>query len=360
MIRRRPVIAAGRAAGWTLVELAVVLVVLGAIGVALWRLLPLAPEVAAGDAARRDLVQAEQALLGYAIANARLPAPVIENGRAMLPVEALGLPTSMKLRYQVQPALTVSPGDLFGPLLPPLVGVNPPDRVVTAEINGLDFCIALHEARGLSLPGMDGVPAAFALLHPGGRGHDRTINASFVLPGSAAQRDLVVSAVGPGEFASRLACADRVSRANGAARAAYVAYDLAGIAAEHERFRSFAVDVARLNKASADTAVVFAGFDVAFGVFIEAVAILQEAAGWPPDAVGIAVGIASHATAIVQLGLAIDALVQAVADQQDAEDALAVAQQQETAAITTATRLQGLAITTLEDAQAIDRKGLEP
>ncbi len=358
---RRAGSSGGRAAGgWSLVEMAVVLVIMAAIGLALWRFLPLAPKVAADDVAQRELAQAEQALLGHVLAYARLPAPAIENGMAVLPVDTLGLPPSLKLRYQVQPSLTVSPGDTFSPMLPPAVGAVPATPTLSAEVNGLDFCMALKGAGALSLTGMDGIPTAFALMHGGPAGHDSFAGAAFALPGSEGIGERSVLAVGPGEFASRLGCPDRVAQAHGGARAAYAAYDLAQAADEYDRFRVFAVQVADMNLDNARTSEVFAGFDVAYGVFMEALAILQEIPGFPPDPLGIATGIAAHVTAGFQLGIAIDNLVGAVADRQDAETAMGVANDQRAKAAANLTRMQTLADSTLARARQLDQEGLQP
>lgn len=349
-----------RAGGWSLVELAVVLVVLALIGVALWQLLPLAPKVAAGDAAGRDLAQVEQALLGHALAHGRLPAPVTEAGVTVVPVEALGLPERLKLRYVVQASLTASPGDVFSPALPPEVDAVPATPTFTGEINGLDFCMALKDAAGDSLVGMQGVPTAFALMHGGPAGHDQLRGAAFVLPGSAGTGERRIAAVGPGEFAARLNCPDRVARAHGAVRAAFGAYDLARVADEYDRFRVFAVQVAEMNLESAKTGELFAGFDIAYGVLIEALAILQEAAGWPPDPVGIATGVASHVTATAQLAVAAFNMAAAVADREEAEDDLDEAREQRTAAAVNRTRMRSLAAASLTHAQRLDVQGLRP
>ena len=349
-----------RAGGWTLVEMAVVLVVMGVIGLVLWRFLPLAPQVAAGDVAQRELAQAEQALIGHALAHSRLPAPVIENGVALLPVEAMGLPASLKLRYQVQPSLTVSPGDEFSPLLPPAVGLVPAVPTPSTVVNGLDFCMALKGASALSLTGMDSIPTAFALMHGGPAGHDRMASAAFALPGSETLGERRVLAVGPGEFASRLGCPDRVAQAHGAARAAYTAYDLVQVANEYDKVRTFAIQVAEMNLDNAETNEVFAGFDVAYGVFMEALAILQEIAGWPPDALGIATGIASHVTATAQLGIAISNLVSAVQEREEAEDGVDVANRQSAAAQANLLRMETMASTTLQHALDLDQEGLQP
>lgn len=343
--------------GWSLVELSVVLAVVGVLGVVLWRVLPLGTQVATNHVAERELARAEQALVGYVLAHHQLPAPVSEDGLDMLPADALGLPSTMRLRYQVQSSLTTAPANLFSPLLPPgILG----GKTVSAELNGLDFCMALKNARLASLTGMQGIPTAFALMHPGPVGHDNQAAAPFVLPGSAAVGTRHVLAVGPGELASRLACPDRVARTRAAARAANAAHDLQQVAERYRAFREFAIQVAEMNEDNAETGLAFATFDVAMGVLTEALAILQEAVGYPPDALGIATGITAHVTAGIQLGLAVDALVQAEQGLQKARADLVTANDQKRAADANLGRMQDLAAQTLLRAKDLDRRGLQP
>lgn len=347
-----------RTGGWSLVELAVVLAVIGALGLVLWSVLPLAPKLAADELADRDLARAEQALLGYALAHSRLPAPVVEGGLGVLPVEALGLPDRMKLRYQVQTALTAAPGETFILHLPP--ELTPGAPLPAASPNGLDLCMKLADVRSTSLPEMQGVPTAFALMHTGPAGHDQTRTLAFALPGSADMGERRVVAVGPGELASRLACPDRVARTRGAVATAYAAYDLARVADEYRKFRVFAIQVAEMNEKNAHTGVVFAGFDIAWGVVVEAIAILQTAAGWPPDPLAIATGIASHSMATAQLGIAIANLVEAESGWDEAKEDVEEAKEQRDAANAHLQRMQDLARTSREHAARLDNRGLQP
>lgn len=348
----------GRNGGWSLVELAVVLAVIGALGLVLWRVLPLAPKMAADEIAARDLARAEQALVGYALAHSHLPAPVVEGGLSVLPVAQLGLPTRMKLRYQVQASLTASPGNLFIPVLPPEVVAGGSTLSITP--NGLDMCMALKSASSASLSGMQGVPTAFALMHTGPAGHDQTRNLPFALPGSADLGTRKVLAIGPGELASQLACPDRVARTHGAVRAAYAAYDLVRVAEDYKDFRVFAVQVAEMNEKNAHTGLVFAGFDIAWGVVVEAIAILQTAAGWPPDALAIATGIASHALAVAQMVVAIINVTEAQKGWDEAKQGVTTAKSQKDAAEANLIRMQTLAQTSRENAIQFDNKGLQP
>lgn len=343
--------------GWSLLELSVVLAVLGLLGLVLWRLLPLAPQAAAGDLAARDLAQAEQALLGYALVHHRLPDPVTVDGLSMLPVETLGLPARLQLRYQVQPALTQAPYNRFEPTLPAASEGGTP--TASGQVNGLDLCMALKAQALTSLAGMQNIPTAFALMHRGGPGNERAED-DFVLPGSVDTGTRRVLAVGPNEFASRLQCPDRVARVQGAARAARAAYDMERVARRYKNFRTFGIQVAQMNLEQAKANEVFAGFDVAYGVALEAIAILQEAAGWPPEGLSIATGITAHITATAQLAIAIYNLDQAVQGRKDAEDDLQTARDQETAAIATVNRMQTLSAQTLQRAMQLDAAGLQP
>jgi prepilin-type N-terminal cleavage/methylation domain-containing protein len=353
----RGCVARRRQRGWSLLELSVVLAVLGLLGLALWRLLPLAPQAAAGDLAARDLAQADQALLGYALVHHRLPDPVTVDGLSMLPVETLGLPARLQLRYQVQPALTQAPYNRFEPTLPAASEGGTPSA--SAQVNGLDLCMALKAEAVASLAGMQNIPTAFALMHRGGPGNERAED-DFVLPGSVDAGTRRVLAVGPNEFASRLQCPDRVARVQGAARAARAAYDMERVARRYKNFRTFGIQVAQMNLEQAKANEIFAGFDVAYGVALEAIAILQEAAGWPPEGLSIATGITAHITATAQLAIAIYNLDQAVQGRKDAEDDLQTAREQETAAIASVNRMHALSTQTLQRALQLDAAGLQP
>src|SRR5690606_22159147 len=140
--------------------------------------------------------------VGYALAHDRLPEPVVVDGLGLLPSAELGLPSTIRLRYQVLPALATTPDERFSPLLPPAyIGGG---TSLSMQLNGLDFCMALKDADAGTLPGMEGIPTAFALMHPGPAGHDSQLSAAFALPGSAGIGSRHVLAIGPGELASRL------------------------------------------------------------------------------------------------------------------------------------------------------------
>ena len=315
-----------RQRGVSLLELAVGLVIAAVLAALLLSVLPLGTEVADGERQQRELARADEALLGYLRSHNRLPAAdsdIDSDGRedagttnGWLPVLELGLPAHLRIRYQVQPALASDPGDVFRPLLPPdyrgelgLAG------------NGLDMCmrLLLNQRDGLTVGGLD-MPVAYYLGHPGAPGHDTGPmdavwnTASQPVPG-AADAPLLSLATGPAELASRLACPDRLARAQGSAQTAYAAYSTMRVTDLNRDFRAFDVKIAQLILDEATTTRNLAIYALADAVASEAVAIVLTAAGWPPDKLSIMVGakyLASGlAGATLSLAMAIKGLVDA-------------------------------------------------
>lgn len=312
--------------GMSLVELAVSLSIAALLTVLVATLLPLGTRVAQGDHQANELAAAEQALLGYIRSRDRLP-PADADGdghgdpgttTGWLPVADVGLPPRLRIRYQVEPGLAAPPGDLFRPLLPPDYRAGLP-----LAPNGLDVCmrLLLNQRAGLSAVGGD-VPVAYYLGHPGAPGHDSTAMATAwqsgarPLPGSADAASPAVAA-GPGELASRLACPDRLARAQGGAQAAYAAYSALRMSEFHHDFREFDVRIAELVLDQAQTKRALATYYLADAISSEAVAIVLTAAGWPPNKPGIVAGAkwlaGRMAGATLSLGLAINGIVSAEA-----------------------------------------------
>lgn len=209
--------------GYTLIELAIALALLGLVAVLLWRFGSVASQRIAETEAPQILEEANQALIGYAMANHRLPCPdTSANGDGFehcggattgrLPVVALGLARAdmQNIRYGVyrNTVSTLVNGasttvridvDYAGDRFPPLVtkstvvkdkadgyyGMNYYDGSASASetllgrTNGIDFCHALRlagktpanttslnivDAGGTSLKNV-----AYALALPGAR-----------------------------------------------------------------------------------------------------------------------------------------------------------------------------------------------
>lgn len=318
-----------RSAGFSVVELAVALAVVGVAGLAAWQLLPASRGVAEGDPSQLRLRQAQDAVEGFVLRSARLPcpAPVGGNGGEACGANALGeLPwrtlglqrADVPLRYGVY---RTAAADLatavakFGPNLPPLpvvAGYN------ASQINGLDFCQVLRVAT--AAPGgltAGGVPVAYAVADAGA---DRVFNlpytGSFPLPGapSTPAFDDRIAATGLGELSARLSCVTRMGEAQAAARSAYAAFDIYRDADMFDRFRQFAYQVRISNTKMATATVSLASLDMLNAIATTASAVSLAAnsvgVGAPTIAGGVlAIGAAAAAltAASVQLGLAVTA-----------------------------------------------------
>jgi len=322
-------------AGWSLVELAVSLAIAALLTGVLFALLPLGRQVAAGDRQQRELAQAEEALLGYGLAQYRLPFADSDNdGRAddgatrgWLPVKDLGLPARLRIRYEVDAGLAATPARLFVPYLPAAEMSR-----LSAAPNGLDLCIRLFERQRLA-PGLGalGVPAAYALQAPDDSGNamlDVASASDIALPGSeaAAMQPALTVAAGAGELASRMACPQLLARAQGAAQAAMAAYSISQATTFNHDFRTFDVKIAQLVQAQSQAALAFAGVGLALGLFDQIMGVVLMAAGWPPEGFAIAVGIAENAVSLTNIAYGIAAIVFAQADLDQANQTFADAE----------------------------------
>ncbi|MCS4504250.1 type II secretion system GspH family protein [Arhodomonas aquaeolei] len=330
------------ARGFSLIELAVVLVVLGTIAVATWRLVPLALEAGTGgDRAASRLAGLQSAVEGFVLRRHRLPCPDSDGDGAedcggdaigRVPWQSLGVdPPDAPVRYGADTGgsdLTALPAaTAYTPELP---------RTHDDPVNGLDFCRNLLDRApdsGLTIGAHDTV-AAYALAHPGDDGRYQGLNAAagFELPGQRrdGDNDDRVIAVGPAELAGKLGCTRRLARSNIAARAAFAAYDLDRVAGYeghnkagsapvridagmYLRFRDLALHVRRGNEIMAGVRVAIAGVSLAnaIGTSASAIALAATSKGSlsAPIAaavVGIGAAAAQVAAASVQVGLAVD------------------------------------------------------
>ncbi|TWI06218.1 prepilin-type N-terminal cleavage/methylation domain-containing protein [Luteimonas cucumeris] len=158
-----------RQRGFSLVELAVVLVVLGLVTLLLVRFLGTAAHEQREVASRSLLTRADDALLAYAMVNSRLPCPDSDGGGiedcaagqvGRLPYKTLGLPdaNARRIRYGVlrRPASRREDADLtdkrdrYDPLQ--VIGETGTELPLNpATANGLDLCWALRNAGQLPL-----------------------------------------------------------------------------------------------------------------------------------------------------------------------------------------------------------------
>lgn len=323
-----------RQSGWSLIELAVSLVIAALLTGLLFALLPLGRQVATGDLQQRQLAQAEEALLGFSLSHYHLPfADSNGDGEAdagaiqgWLPVRSLGLPPRLRVRYEVDAGLAADASRLYAPYLPASELSRLP-----ATPNGLDLCIRLFaRQRDTSALGILGMPAAYALAVPTDQGAAaaKLSNAAtpiIDLPGTdaAANQPVLGVAAGPGELASRMACPQLLARAQGAAQAAMAAYSIRQAADFNRDFRAFDVHIAELMQAQSQSGLAFAGVGLAMGLFDQAMGIILMAAGWPPEGFAIAVGIAENVVSVTSIAYAIASVVLAQADLDSANETLA-------------------------------------
>lgn len=326
-----------REAGFSILELAVCLALVGVVGLVAWRLVPDSRSVAGGDPVQLRLRQAQDAVEGFVLRRSRLPCPAAVGGTGNevcgadalgeLPWRTLGLSrTDGPLRYGVYRANTVdgvainlaSAASGIPPKLPPapalpIASYNP------AQVNGLDFCQALRLAA--SAPNgllAGGVPVAYAVAAPGA---DRAFNApytvTFPMPGAPATPtfDDRVAATGLGELSARLGCVTRMGEVEAAARSAYAAFDLYRDADMFDRFRSFAYQVRITDRKFAEADVGLASLDmlIAIGTTASSVSLAANSVGVGAGTVVAAVGgIGAAAAALVAAGIG---LASAIADE---------------------------------------------
>lgn len=360
---------ARRQQGWTLVELAVGLVIAALLTALLVSLLPLGTRMLDRERQQQELAQAEEALLGYARVHARLPAADGDgdgnsdsgNPAGWLPVRDLGLSPRMRIRYQVQPHLALAATDLFRPLLSPDY-----DTQTEGIVNGLDFCmrLLLDQRNGTPMAGL-GMPMSYYLAHSGGSGHgfadgDATWNATNqIMPGAATVETAALAAAGAGEFASRLACPDRLARAQGNAQSALAGYSAKRMSDFNHKFRQFDQKVAKLTEDQAKTGMAFAAVALAMAIADEAIAITLTAAGWPPEGLAIAIGIGEHVVALASIGFAAYQVKLADDDLKAAEQGIRDAKDNLDRAKTAQDRIDELYKNASLNAIRLDKAGLE-
>lgn len=330
--------------GFSLVELAVTLAVVGTLGMATWKLLPLVQSSASGDTTGRELEQARLSVEGFALAHSRLPCPDT-NGDGVedctsgsvvgwFPNRTVGYTPATRLRYgvyRVPSSIPAADADLatakdrFTPTLPP--------GYASTNINGLDLCLALRNAIAAPVGLTAGnVPVAYAIAHPGKGDTDGDGNPfdgaqaanGFDLPGQAqiSTDDDRVVAAGLAELSSRLSCPTRLDAANGAARSAYAAWDLDRFAQGYKDFRSFAYQVRQTNTTMAGVNEALATLDLAnaYGTSLSGIALAAESGGL--GGATVAAATAAIGAAWAALGVQTASLASAILAEQKALDQL--------------------------------------
>ncbi|CAM5304599.1 type II secretion system protein [Thauera mechernichensis] len=369
--------------GFTLLEMTVVMAIIGFIAVLVPRLVSDVATLQNTAKSEDPHVVGEAALLGFAVANHRLPCPDIDGDgwedcadgrrRGKLPYRSLGLPAPLinafgfQFDYAVARAgganLTVV-ADVFAPALPE---ANP----TSAVRNGLDFCQALRVLGSAvsppaTEPSVGGVGVPFALVDPGAIDADRAGdlfdlgNRGALLAFEPADRarsanyDDRVQAPSYAVLLGKLDCPRHVAAASGAAREANAAYDIWRAAVFYEAFREHGLRVRENAKESAD-------FKYIMALYVNTV--LTAAMTANSLAVTLSSGAGALAIAVVTIKSAIAVasaaygVVQAVNGRNNAASALVKAQQQKANATTNKGHTRSYFEQSVARARLIDERG---
>ena len=359
------------APGWTLLEMAVVLVIAALLAVVVLPLLPLGAKMGEQELAEQRLSQAQDALVGYSLSHFRLPyADQDGDGRedigalaGRLPGSTLGLADNAPMGYAVKGELAAAADPmLYNPDLPVVAGV-----ATTPLANGLDFCVRLAATlnnNGLHVGGT--VASAFALSHRladgGGQAVPISISSAYNGP-AAGDASLLTNGLGMGELYARMGCIERLPRAYAAAQSAQTAQSEYLLADLHKTTRDFYQEIADLDRDNAQIAVDFAAFDLALGLIQVAMSAVMAVPDLvpPEDAFKVAVAIAQGIIAAAQIGTTVYALVQAAAQaKEDAGTGYQAALNSKAAAAAQLARITELRNAAALKARQLDATGLNP
>ncbi len=376
--------------GFSLIELAIALVVIGIIAAALPGIFPSLRHLIFKQADQQALNTASDALLGFISANSRLPCPDgnidgqedcmnIGNLRMTgeLPYRTLGLSGPVRNSYGQRLAyavyrnsntITTLDADLaaaknrFEPYLP--------NGTTAGHTNGLDFCQALRNAARTAgsnfFPYVGSAAApinqAFILADPGAANADgvggqfdgANTGLGFELPGKAFTRlyDDQVKSIGFNRLAAELNCPAEMAKVNGMARTAYAADDISKLQNFYYDFREFDVLVNSDN-------LLMATFKVTLAAVNSGIVIAQDVTAVAFDLVTASVSVAATIIpAVIAAAACIADDIAAGLAEAQAIQAFATAVSQAADAHTAKNNADAFAAAQLSAAQAADGKGL--
>jgi type II secretory pathway pseudopilin PulG len=412
---KRPLISRLRSQrGYSFVELSVVLVIAGFLGLLLMRWLDSTrlPE----DRAQviEQMGQAQLSIDAFLLRNHRLPCPAqVGDGNeacaltlaSELPWRTLGLPSSFAaMRYGVDRGLgggadlAMLPTASISPTLSdsyPGLGETPsftlhrPSNTAAAEaasaayqasvntalslrseVNGLDWCFNLRQSVARATGGLvvgsgaNSSNVAYALAHPGLdrslsglngvprlNAADAYIDAPSRLP--APDYDDMVWATGSAELLARSGCTVRMAEAMSSAQVAFTAYDNARILQRHWNLVDIGVETAQSAVVDAGVGVAMAALGLALGITAETLAIVSALNSEGITAFQIVIAAGNLALAIVQTGVAAADLAIAIQDLVDAKTKI-----ESTNAYVTTVFEQAKAA--MDRAVLVNQKGLNP
>lgn len=358
---RRSLPAVGRRArqsGFSLLETAVVIALIGFIALLLPRLLGELGGLRQLAEGRAPEVLAADALVGFAVAHDRLPCPDGDDdgledcggaARGRFPHRTVGFPSPLlnDARHPIEYAVFRGTHDLAATAAG-YVPAWPPGAAGTGSLrNALDFCQALRAA-ALAPPGTalrtraanaasTAVGAAFVLIDPGavdadasgsrfdGRNAPGALDLEGPARALAVDYDDRVHATGFIELAGRLNCPVVLSAVSSAIREANTAHDLWRAAGFYQDFRAFGVTVREQNLKISEYKYVMA-------VYINTILTAAMVATDLSIALTSGSGAASIAVASISAAIAVASavygVIEALEDKAGKEDELDVARAQ--------------------------------
>lgn len=212
-----------RQAGWSLLEAAVVVSIVGLMTLGFWKTLALVEGKQQSEHARDTLQRAEDALHGLALRDHRLPMPEDavrsplgpDHWEGWLPDHVLGSEAPRSIRYVVDRALAEPPASLYRADPLGLLGAGVAARI---DPNGFDLCLGAIQREEAGLAAGGGTRLAFSVGGP---------------PEARAASYL--------EFVHRLGCVKALAGLATEVKAAVLASDLSELARLDVAFRSLAV-----------------------------------------------------------------------------------------------------------------------
>lgn len=373
-----------RQSGFSLLELALGLFILGFLFALMPMMISSLGQLQSADPAADPLDSGEQALVGFIIQHNRLPCPDttndgIENcngaktGGFPYRTVNLGRPlvnaAGFALHYGVYQGSLANLSALQNSYQPSLLGISPP-----VQSNGLDFCqgLRLGQTAGLQstefsvrgLNSADRVNTAFILVDPGqldadidGRPFDG-LNAQGLVfeSGAKAQSDSYddkVRAISFNQLSARLQCPELLARVSAATRDANAAYDMWRSYTFFRKFREFNVDVRTVARNMSKTKRDFA---IANGAIAGAMVVSDTASAIssPGGAAAVAVYFVNTVTTVALIA---EELAGAIEDLAEKEAELVLAIKQKNNAVAAEAQANTYRIKAQTEAQSRDAKG---